>query len=78
MVVLAAGVDPTQAVVISQVVLSFGIPFALIPLLRLTSQRTVMGHAANHKATIAVACVVVTAVVTLNLVLLYLTVDSFR
>ncbi|MEP6971202.1 MAG: Nramp family divalent metal transporter [Betaproteobacteria bacterium] len=74
LVVLAAGVDPTQALIISQVVLSFGIPFALIPLLRLTSQRTVMGDATNHRATIATSCVVVTAVVALNLVLLYLTV----
>jgi len=56
LVVLAIGVDPTQALVISQVVLSFGIPFALIPLFRLTSQRTVMGEATNNKATIAAAC----------------------
>lgn len=67
LVVLAIGVDPTQALVISQVVLSFGIPFALIPLFRLTSQRTVMGEATNHKATIAASCLVVTAVVALNL-----------
>ena len=39
-VILALGVDPTMALVISQVVLSFGIPFALIPLVRLTSDRS--------------------------------------
>ena len=76
LVVLAIGIDPTQALVISQVVLSFGIPFALIPLLRLTSRRTVMGDAVNHPATIAIGCVVVTAVVALNLVLLYLTIGG--
>jgi manganese transport protein len=76
LVVLAIGIDPTQALVISQVVLSFGIPFALIPLLRLTSRRSVMGDAVNHTATIAIGCVVVTAVVALNLVLLYLTIGD--
>ena len=65
---------PTQSLVISQFVLSFGIPLAPIPLLRLTSHRTVMGEATNHTATIGAACVAVTAVVALNLVLLDLTV----
>ena len=41
--ILAIGIDPTRALVFSQVVLSFGIPFALIPLVRLTSDTTVMG-----------------------------------
>lgn len=76
LVVLAIGVDPTRALVIAQVVLSFGIPFALIPLLRLTSQRAVMGQAANHRATIVIGCVVVTAVIALNLILLYLTLSG--
>ena len=43
LVVIGAGVDPTRALVISQVVLSFGIPFALIPLVLLTSRRRIMG-----------------------------------
>ena len=41
--ILAVGVDPSRALVLSQVVLSFGIPFALIPLVRLTSNRALMG-----------------------------------
>lgn len=44
---LAIGFDPTQALVLSQVVLSFGIPFALIPLVRYASSRTIMGDFAN-------------------------------
>ena len=48
LVVLALGLDPTRALVISQVVLSFGIPFALIPLILLTSRRDVMGALVNR------------------------------
>ena len=43
LVILAIGIDPSRALVLSQVVLSFGIPFALIPLVRLTSNRELMG-----------------------------------
>src|SRR5262249_3901934 len=49
LVVLAVGVSPTNALVLSQVVLSFGIPFALIPLVMLTSRRDVMGVHANKR-----------------------------
>ena len=73
-IILAIGVDPTLALVISQVVLSFGLPFVLIPLLLLTRSRTVMGTAVNHPATTAVAVVVVALVIALNLTLIYLTV----
>jgi manganese transport protein len=51
--VLAAGLDPSRALVISQVVLSFGIPFALGPLIRLTSDRTLMGADTNQRLTSA-------------------------
>jgi Mn2+/Fe2+ NRAMP family transporter len=53
LLVLASGVDPTRALVLSQVVLSFGIPFALVPLVRLTGNRAVMGadtNSADHPA----------------------------
>src|SRR4029078_4069126 len=46
-----AGVDPTRALVLSQVVLSFGIPFALVPLVLFTSSREVMGGLVNTRAT---------------------------
>jgi len=73
-IILAIGVDPTLALVISQVMLSFGLPFVLIPLLLLTGSRTVMGSAVNHRVTTAVAVVVVALVIALNLTLIYLTV----
>ena len=49
-VVIAIGVDPSRTLVISQVVLSFGIPFALIPLVMFTSQRELMGVLVNARA----------------------------
>ncbi len=66
LVVLAVGVDPTQALVLSQVVLSFGIPFALVPLLLLTRDRRVMGALVNRRVTTAAAVVVAAAVIALN------------
>ncbi|MGY1741217.1 MULTISPECIES: Nramp family divalent metal transporter [unclassified Blastococcus] len=72
LVVLAVGVDPTAALVVSQVVLSFGIPFALVPLLLLTARRSVMGELANRPRTTAIAAVVATVIIALNAVLLVL------
>ena len=70
LIVLAAGVDPTGALVISQVVLSFGIPFALVPLILLTRRRDVMGTLVNARRTNAVAGVVAALIIVLNVVLL--------
>ncbi len=72
--ILAIGVDPSRALVISQVVLSFGIPFALIPLIRLTSNRELMGEDTNHRLTSALGWGVATLISVLNVVLIYLTV----
>jgi manganese transport protein len=69
-VVIAWGVDPSRTLVISQVVLSFGIPFALVPLVLFTSRRDVMGALVNHKATTAAAIAVVTLISGLNVFLL--------
>ena len=52
-IVIAIGLDPSRTLVISQVVLSFGIPFALIPLVMFTSRRDIMGVLVNHRLTIA-------------------------
>ncbi|WP_207632139.1 Nramp family divalent metal transporter [Occultella kanbiaonis] len=73
LILLAAGVDPTWALVVSQVVLSFGIPFALVPLLRLTSDRTLMGESANGPVIRWLLTGIVVAVVALNLGLIVLT-----
>ncbi|MGY1690689.1 Nramp family divalent metal transporter [Geodermatophilus sp. SYSU D01105] len=72
LVVLALGVDPTRALVVSQVVLSFGIPFALVPLLLLTRRRDVMGELVNRRRTTVVAVLVTGVILTLNAVLLSL------
>ncbi|OHU93318.1 Nramp family divalent metal transporter [Mycobacterium talmoniae] len=73
LVILAVGVDPSRALVISQVVLSFGIPFALVPLIRLTSDRALMGADANRPLTSALGWTVTAVISLLNMVLLYLT-----
>lgn len=72
LVLLGVGADPTWTLVVSQVVLSFGIPFAAIPLVRLTRDRTLMGPHANGPRTHAVLIVVVALVVALNVALLVL------
>jgi manganese transport protein len=72
---LAAGVDTTWALVTSQVALSFGIPFALIPLVTLTARRSLMGADANHRITTILASLIAAAVIVLNFVLIYLTVS---
>jgi manganese transport protein len=68
--VLAIGVDPTRALVLSQVVLSFGIPFALIPLVLLTRRRDVMGDLVNRPVTTLAASVVAAVIIALNAFLL--------
>jgi manganese transport protein len=73
LIVLAIGVNPTRALVISQVVLSFGIPFALVPLIWLTRRRDVMGPLVNHRTTTLLASLVAAAIIALNVFLLYQT-----
>lgn len=73
-IILAAGVDPTWALVLSQVFLSLGIPFAMIPLLRLTGSRAVMGASADRLWVRILGGVVAGLVVLLNLALVGLTI----
>lgn len=73
LVILAIGVNPSRALVLSQVVLSFGIPFALIPLLSFCRRRDLMGGLVNRRATTVIAVVVIALIVTLNGFLLYQT-----
>jgi manganese transport protein len=72
--ILAVGFDPTRTLVLSQVVLSFGIPFAVLPLVRLTSNRKLMGGDTNHPVTTVIGWTVATMVSLLNAVLICLTV----
>lgn len=67
--VLAVGVDPTQALIWSQLVLSFGIPFVLIPLIGFTRDARLMGSLVNTRVTTALATVLAAVVVLLNVVL---------
>jgi manganese transport protein len=71
LVVLALGISPTSALVLSQVVLSFGIPFALVPLVVLTGRRDVMGVHVNRRLTSVIAYGVAAAISAMNLFLLY-------
>jgi manganese transport protein len=66
LVVLGIGVDPTRALVISQVVLSFGIPFALVPLVLLTKRQDLMKELVNHRLTTAVAGLAAVLIIGLN------------
>jgi manganese transport protein len=70
LVVLGVGLDPTRSLVLSQVVLSFGIPFALIPLVIFTSRKSLMGKLVNGRVTTAAASLIAALVVGLNLFLL--------
>jgi manganese transport protein len=68
-VVAAIGVDPSRTLVLSQVVLSFGIPFALVPLIMFTSRRDLMGPLVNRRITTVVAVAVASVIIALNVFL---------
>jgi manganese transport protein len=76
LVILVIGFDPTLALVLSQVVLSFGIPFALVPLVRLTSMRSLLGESANRWWTTVLASIAALLLIALNVTLLLLVVTG--
>jgi manganese transport protein len=76
LVVIALKLDPLKILVLSQVALSFAIPFALVPLVMLTRNQSVMGDMVNNKRTNAMAYVVTGIIVALNLLLLYRTIGG--
>jgi manganese transport protein len=65
------GLDPTRTLVVSQVVLSFGLPFAIVPLVLFTRRRDLMGELVNSAFTTVLAVVVTALIVVLNGYLLY-------
>ena len=73
LIVIALGFEPTRVLVLSQVVLSFGIPFALVPLILFTYRRDIMGELVNHRVTTLLACIVAALIIGLNIFLLYQT-----
>ena len=70
LLIIAAGADPSRALVLSQVVLSFGIPFALVPLLLFCRNRGLMGTLVNRRVTTVAATIVATLIISLNAFLL--------
>ena len=72
LVIIALGVNPTYALVMSQVVLSFGIAFALVPLIMFTSSKN-YGALVNHRITTFIAWIIAVLVIILNIFLLYQT-----
>jgi manganese transport protein len=70
LIIIAAGADPSKALVISQVVLSFGIPFALVPLILFCRNRELMGGLVNRPQTTFVAVIVSAVIISLNVFLL--------
>jgi manganese transport protein len=70
LIVLAVGLNPSRSLVISQVVLSFGIPFALVPLVLLTRRKDIMGALVNRRLTTVVASIVAALIIALNLFLI--------
>lgn len=73
-VIVALGLDPTKALIISQVILSFGIPFALIPLLLATASPKIMGAYKNSMTINALLTLITLVIIVLNLALIVLTV----
>lgn len=73
LVIIGLGVNATTALVVSQVILSFGIAFALIPLILFTSKKKVMGSLVNHPMTTIIAWIIAVLVVCLNIFLIYQT-----
>jgi len=75
-IIIAIGLDPSRTLVLSQVILSFCLPAALIPLVWFTSRRHVMGDLVNRRTTTAIAATVATLILALNLLLVYRTVSG--
>lgn len=71
LVVIGTGLDPTRTLVISQVVLSFGLPFAIIPLVMFTRRKDIMGELVNKHATTIITSLIAALIIALNIYLLY-------
>ena len=76
LLVIGAGLDPTRTLVLSQVVLSFGLPFAVVPLVMFTRRSDIMGELVNKRVTTLAAALVAAIIVVLNVYLIYKTVVS--
>ncbi|KAB0671677.1 divalent metal cation transporter [Oryzomonas sagensis] len=73
LIVIGVGLDPTRTLVVSQVVLSFGLPFATIPLVMFTRSPEIMGDLVNKRITTAIAAMIAGIILALNIYLIYKT-----
>jgi manganese transport protein len=73
-IIVALGVDPSFALILSQVALSFGIPFALVPLLLVTANRRIMGQQVNSPLITGILAAITAVIIVLNVVLIGLTI----
>ena len=73
LVVIGLGLDPTRTLVMSQVILSFGLPFAIIPLVMFTCRADIMGEMVNKRITSIAASFIAAIIVILNVYLIYKT-----
>jgi manganese transport protein len=73
LIVIFIGLDPTRTLVISQVILSFGLPFAIIPLVLFTRRKDIMGSLVNKPVTTLLASLTAVLIITLNFFLLFQT-----
>ena len=71
LIIIMMGVNASKALVMSQVILSFGIAFALVPLIMFTSNKKIMGNLVNHRLTTICAWLIAILIIGLNLFLLY-------
>jgi len=71
LIIIMLGLDPTHTLVISQVILSFGLPFAVAPLVVFTARKSIMGSLASWKATTGIAACVALLIIALNMFLLF-------
>ncbi|MBF0505659.1 MAG: Nramp family divalent metal transporter [Nitrospirae bacterium] len=70
-VVIAMRLDPTRTLVLSQVVLSFGLPFAIVPLVMFTCRKDIMGQLVNRRTTTALTGLIAAFIIALNIYLIY-------
>ncbi len=71
LLVIAIGLDPTQTLIVSQILLSFGLPFAIVPLIQFTRRRDIMGELVNKPITTFMASIVAALIISLNFFLIF-------
>jgi manganese transport protein len=76
LIIIALGVNPMYALIMSQVVLSFALPFAIVPMLLITNRKDLMGSFVNKRSTKIAGWIITSLIIGLNAVLVYLTLSG--